>query len=362
MALADEQLDMVRMIADVCVSAFFAGKKKKEREENVEELFGVVTDYVQSLTSRQPTTNHYSLRTKLAAAAASLRSGDHPILPFHWDIEFPEVLSREQSGFDGFVGNPPFAGKNTLTSSTRAGYINWLKSLHAESHGNSDVVAHFFRRAFSLLGSGGRFGLIATNTIRQGDTRSTGLKWICQNGGCVYNVRRRLRWPGLAAVVVSVVHVARVNTLKTHILDGKSVDHISAYLFHSGTSNDPVGLQANRDKCFIGFGIYGAGFTFEDGNPDATSISRMHELIRQEPRNADRIRPYIGGEEINDDREHSHKRYVICFDELTEEQAREWPDLMAVVEQKVRPEREKLPPKNSTNKKGSSAEFVGENG
>ena len=81
------------------------------------------------------------------------------------------------------VGNPPFAGKNTITEGHAAGYLDWLKLIHAESHGNSDLAAHFFRRAFTLLKPGGCFGLIATNTIGQGDTRSTGLRWICANGG-----------------------------------------------------------------------------------------------------------------------------------------------------------------------------------
>ena len=70
-----------------------------------------------------------------------------------------------------------------------AGYPDWLKQVHAESHGNADLVAHFFRRAFGLLRTGGTSGLIATNTIAQGDTRSTGLRWICTNGGEIYQAR-----------------------------------------------------------------------------------------------------------------------------------------------------------------------------
>ena len=38
-------------------------------------------------------------------------------------------------------------------------------TLHADSSGGSDLVAHFFRRAFDLIREGGAFGLIATNTI-----------------------------------------------------------------------------------------------------------------------------------------------------------------------------------------------------
>ena len=51
---------------------------------------------------------------QLEAAAASLRAGAHSITPFHWQVEFPEVFTRENGGFDAIVGNPPFAGKNTI--------------------------------------------------------------------------------------------------------------------------------------------------------------------------------------------------------------------------------------------------------
>lgn len=122
---------------------------------------------------------------------AAWRHADQPLAPFHWEIEFPEVFDRTNAGFDAFVGNPPFAGKNTTATANVAGYTDWLKSAHEESHGNADLVAHFFRRSFNLLRAAGAFGLIATNTIGQGDTRSTGLRWVCQHGGEIFAVRRR---------------------------------------------------------------------------------------------------------------------------------------------------------------------------
>ena len=79
-------------------------------------------------------------------------------------------------GFDAIVGNPPFPGKNTISASSGPRYLPWLQTLHEGAHGNADLVAHFFRRAFALLREGGAFGLIATNTIGQGDTRETGLE------------------------------------------------------------------------------------------------------------------------------------------------------------------------------------------
>jgi hypothetical protein len=162
------------------------------------------------------------------------RHAERPLAPFHWEVEFPEVFERENAGFDAIVGNPPFAGKNSVAASNVGGYPDWLKDLHEESHGNADLVAHFYRRAFNLIRKDGVFGLIATNTIAQGDTRSTGLRWICQHGGEIYCARKRVKWPGLAAVVVSVVHITKGRLPGAKSLDDREVETITAFLFHRG--------------------------------------------------------------------------------------------------------------------------------
>ena len=142
--------------------------------------------------------------------------------------------------------------------------MDWLKEVHPESHGNADLVAHFYRRAFDLLRQGGTFGLIATNTIGQGDTRSTGLRWICKNGGEIYGAQRRIKWPGEAAVVVSVVHITKGSAKVRKRIDGKEVDMISAFLFHNENHDDPVRLAANSEQSFQGSIVLGMGFTFDD--------------------------------------------------------------------------------------------------
>jgi hypothetical protein len=84
------------------------------------------------------------------------------------------------------------------------------------------------------------------------------------------------------------------------------------------------------------------GFTFDDTDTKgvATPIAEMHQLIEKNPRNAEVIFPYIGGEEVNTSPIHAHRRYVINFGERNEEECRRrWPDLMVVVEAKVKPER-----------------------
>ena len=182
-------------------------------------------------------------------------------------------------------------------------------------------------------------GLIATNTIAQGDTRNSGLRFICKNQGIIYNTQKRVKWSGDAAVIVSVINIIKGVYTGSRMLDGKEVQCITAFLFHTGGHDDPKLLRANAGKSFQGSIVLGMGFTFDDSNSDATSIAEMQRLIEVNPKNSEKIFPYIGGEEVNSSPTHSYHRYVINFGEMSEEEARQYSDLMAILEEKVKPKR-----------------------
>jgi hypothetical protein len=327
---AEHKASEVRTWGDLVIEAFFSADKDKARKQALGKVAKQIAAGVDS-----------GERARLD----ELRREDPPLAPFHWELEFPEVFDRERPGMDAFVGNPPFAGKNTIGASNLDSYLDWLKHVHAGSHGNADLVAHMFRRSFDQLREGGAFGLIATNTIAQGDTRGSGLRWICENGGEIYDARRRVKWPGLAAVVVSVVHVHRGPWVGDRLLDGKEVPTVTAFLFHGGGHEDPVRLTANVGQSFVGSYVLGMGFTFDDTDKKgvASSLAEKERLIASNPKNGEVIFPYIGGAEVNDSPTHAHHRYVINFGEREEAECRGvWPDLMAIVEEKVKPERAKL--------------------
>jgi len=255
--------------------------------------------------------------------------------------------TQRRGGFDVFVGNPPFVGGKRISELQGVSYNSWLAELHTDANKNADLVAHFFRRCFVLLRPGGSLGLIATNTIAQGDTRSTGLRWICLNGGTIYAARKRYKWPGVAAVVVSVVHLLKGAYGGTRLQERRPVEQITAFLFANGGHEDPKQLAANAGKSFVGSYELGMGFTFDDSGPAdedtpgiPSPIATMERLIAENPKNAEVIFPYIGGEEVNSSPTHAHHRYVINFGERSEEECRRgWPELMAIVERKVKPER-----------------------
>ena len=349
----------MRLFGDLAVAAFFAEAKPRRRESRRGE-------FAQAVVNGQA--NRY------LGWIDDQRHGDPPLAPFHWEIEFPEVFERENPGFDAFVGNPPFAGKNNVAAANVGQYPDWLKTQHKGSHGNSDLVAHFYRRAFDLSRDGGAFGLIATNTIAQGDTRSTGLRWICQNGGEIYRATKRVKWPGDAAVVVSVLYVIKGTFYGSKVVDGKDVGNITAFLFHAGGHTDPVRLEANAGQSFQGSIVLGMGFTFDDTDRTAVStpVAEMHRLIETDPHNREAIFPYIGGEEVNTNPAHVYHRYVInfwdyplCRTDMDErwvdaDEARrngwlrsgivpldypapvasDWPQLLAIVREKAKPERD----------------------
>src|SRR5205807_6664571 len=98
---ADQALTPVRRAGDLLVAAFFTGSKEKEREALRKQYFDT---YVSA--SR----GNVSDLEKERQLAESLRQGQHPLTPFHWELEFPEVFERESPGFDVFIGNPPFMG------------------------------------------------------------------------------------------------------------------------------------------------------------------------------------------------------------------------------------------------------------
>jgi hypothetical protein len=284
----DAKLEVARLIGDGVVSAFFNADKPKERIKRLVEFQKTVQNHLGSSDWAKA----------VEPLSSTLKIGVHPIPPFHWQVEFPEVFARKNGGFDAIVGNPPFAGKITIISGHRKNYLPWLQLLHQGAHGNSDLVAHFFRRAFGLLRSGGVFGLIATNTIGQGNTRASGLTAILAHGGAVLRATRRLKWPGEAAVIVSVVHVAKAE-VHSPVLDGRTANRISAYLVDGELDTSPFKLAASGGRAFNGTKIYGQGFCFDDNDVDATPIARMLEIVTKAPSAKSLIKPYIGGEEIN---------------------------------------------------------------
>jgi hypothetical protein len=346
LAKAEVQLALVRNVGDVLAGAFFEGNKRSSRrnalllrQEKVRAAFGTPPDFAAGVA--------------LEKLARDQRLLEKPIVPFHWELEFPEVFSldqmlRPQGGFDVIVGNPPFLSGTKVSEAFGTAYFAWLTTAYPPAGHLCDLVAYFFRRSFDVLADDGSFGLIATNTISQGDTREGGLLPILQHGGQIVSALRRLRWPGEAAVVVSSVIVRKTLSAVSPVLDGKSVSRISAFLIEGEVDESPQRCDSNP-YFSSGSKIYGQGFLFDNDDSDASSIAQMQDILSSSSIYEGRVLPYIGGEEVNTSPTQSPQRFVIFLSDLSvEEDLAQWPRLEEIVREKVKPERDALP-NNSNN-------------
>jgi hypothetical protein len=323
----------VRVLGDAVLSAFFAEHKPKAREKQRVEIQGWAEAFGGAKWE------------ELKKAKLRIQSAASPVLPFHWRIEFPEVFDRENAGFDAIVGNPPFLNGTRISTRHGESYRDWLLETFPGTTSKADLVAFFFRNSFELIRNGGAFGLIATITIAMGDTRPAALEKIVCNGGKIFNVEKRIPWPGQAAVTVSTVHVAKGVAAIPISYNHTKTNRISAFLLRLGPDTSPSALRINRSKCFSGPYVMGAGFQFDDKTSGASPLADMNRILSSKPECDEVIWPYLGGEEFLKDPTQSHRRYVIYLGEADERSARvKWPELMEILEKKSKPERAKKDP------------------
>jgi hypothetical protein len=286
----ENRLSDARRLGDAVVAAFLSADRARAREAKRQEIESWLNELPEAMWA------------KVGGLAGTLRKGGRPVPPFHWELEFPEAFEGDNPGFDVVIGNPPYLGVTGLENTTRAGYTDWLRSQFPGSGGKCDLITFFFRRAYELVGVNGATGLLATNTIAQGDTRESGLLRIVRSGGAIIRAQRRIKWPGEdASVVATAIHIMRGDYPGRIFLDAVPVEFISSYLSSRIGDVSPETLYADSISCSKGVVPYGAQF-FLPANEDALKGSspvgvtepQWNEFVQGNSR------PAAGGNELNE--------------------------------------------------------------
>ena len=255
-----------------------------------------------------------------------------PREPLHWPIAFPEVFNGPRPGFDAIVGNPPFLGGKRITGAAGTDYRSHLIAWTANgAKGSADLVAYFFLNATRVARS---LGLLATNTIAQGDTSEVGLTQIVDNGWIIHCAVSSTTWPGDTTIEIAKVWATSQPWNGLRLLDGRHVAEIDEMLYPVPESGHrKKRLAANADKCFQGSVVLGTGgFTM--------SSQEAQEFIVKDLRNADVLMPYLGGEDLNNSPTQEAPRWIINFHDWPEDKARKYPDCFEIVEERVKPIRQ----------------------
>jgi hypothetical protein len=255
--------------------------------------------------------------------------------PLHWPLVFPEVF--EEGGFDAIIGNPPFLGGQKLTGSLGTAYREYLVSaIGRGARGSADLVAYCVLRAHGVLSAGGQTGLLATNTLAQGDTREVGLDQLVADGVTIRRAVKSKPWPSKSAALEYCAvwtSLAALGDGADRWADGLVVPGITPSLDPiARVTGNPHRLRANGSQSFIGSYVLGMGFTMEP--------ERAAALIAKDPRNADVLFPYLNGQDLNSDPECAANRWVINFHDWPEEEAKAYLECFEQVRTLVKPDRD----------------------
>lgn len=252
--------------------------------------------------------------------------------PFHWVLEFPEIFEGENPGFDALVGNPPFLGSQHMRAPLGNFYREYLvKVLGHGVRGKADLVAYFFLRAAGLVRRGGDFGLVATNTVAQGQTRKAGLLLLERAHDCIREAWPDTPWEGSATVCTSplvVRHEDEEQPFAGEIhLSGARVNRISSFLKAGKEKWEAKSLKANKGMGFQATIVLGDGFIITEAQARA--------WIAEDERNAEVLFPCLNGEDLLGSPTQEPSRWIINFWDWPENRARQYQLPFAQVESHV---------------------------
>jgi len=349
---AERAIERLRFVGDYLIGRALADAGKTS-DLTTEDLMVVSQRIEQELAGKVTEEETRDIAALKASAERMLNLGNPanqpPRKPFHWLLEFPEVfLEGETKGFAAIVGNPPFQGGQKITGTFGTDYRNFLVEFLANGQrGSADLCAYFFLQANRLTHHSGGFGLVATNTIAQGDTREVGLDQLVANGCVIHRAVPSRPWIGAASLEVAHLWLCKQQWQSEYVLDEKVVPGITSLLTIPGNAiGKPHQLESNKNISFKGSDIGGIGFVL--------SIEEAQELVTRNAINREVVFPYLNGEDLNSRPDQSPSRWSINFfdwalsaefDNPKEPKgapyAADYPDCLEIVIERVKPEREK---------------------
>ena len=253
----------------------------------------------------------------------------------HWPLEFPEVYLRPSAGFDALVGNPPFVRgtdlRPVLGIELRDFLVEWIAGGVRGVRGQADLCVYFLLRASTL--SRRIIGLVATNSVADGDSQEVGLAQIVgKREWSLYRTVPATKWPSAAQVYVALVWMGCAWEGPNHI-DGVEVPAIGADLTvaYDEDAWTPQPIK-HTFRQFPGSKVNGVGFYLS--NEEAA------EVVARFPEEAQCVRPLIIGEDLTESPTQSARASIIFFGEQTLDEASQYPHLLALVDERVRRPRE----------------------
>jgi hypothetical protein len=346
LAAADRMLADLDLLANGLSAAGIAGARQGEAQVDARTIR--VAGFAPALLGAVPgSPEHRRAVDSLTPLVRDWLQTDRPahVAPrsaVQWLTCFPEVfLGTDQPGFDAVIGNPPFLGGTKITGANGVAYREHLvrhvgRDVRAA---RADLVAYFFLVADEALSAKGEIGLIATNSIAQGDSREASLDLLVADGRDIRACIRTAKWPTRgASLEYSVIWLSKRqrDAGVPAIVDGTAVDRIGSDLLPgSRVSGAAHRLVSNQGLSFSGCKLTGMGFTL--------TPAEAATMIAADARNAEVLAPLLNGDDLNSAivPDQAPSRWVIDFNDRSEEAAASYTLPFETVERLVKPERQR---------------------
>ncbi|WP_211489628.1 DNA methyltransferase [Georgenia thermotolerans] len=198
---------------------------------------------------------------------------------------------------DVIIGNPPYLGNRRMVDELGGDYVARLNERYP-ARGVADFVTYWFPKAHDHLPEGGRAGFVATNSVRQGDSRKASLDYVTDHDGVIFDAVSSVPWSGDAVVHVSIVNWQKGGqppVTRTLWLDEGQhpveVAEISSSLSPRTDLRTAQIIKANDAMVFQGQ-TSGASSVYEITSAAARSF------LQAEPADAEVIHPVLGGKAL----------------------------------------------------------------
>ncbi|ADD09141.1 Eco57I restriction-modification methylase domain-containing protein [Candidatus Aciduliprofundum boonei] len=248
---------------------------------------------------------------------------------FDWEKEFPEVMKN--GGFDVIIGNPPYVRQEMLGK-----LKNYFKEHYEVYHGTADLYVYFIERSMKLLKPNGIYGIIVANKWMRANYGKPLREWLKKwqiveilDFGDLPVFKKATTYPCIMIVKASKPRkyfwAVNLKTLEpARLKEIARKERFKVYysnLDDSGwalVSQEEAKLLEKLKNAGIPLGEYVQGkiyYGIKTGLNEAFVIDgeTRDRLIREDPKSAELIKPFLVGKDIKRYRIEFRDRYLILI-------------------------------------------------
>jgi len=233
---------------------------------------------------------------------------------FDWDQEFPEIMQR--GGFDAVIGNPPYVRQESIKE--QKGYF---QTHYATYQGTADLYVYFIEKDISLLRKGGLFSYIVANKWMRANYGKPLRSWLVKKRieeiidfgdlpvfttattyPCILRVRNDTSTNSFQALSVKTLTFTNLNEYVCNNAYQIELSNLSEFAW---TLTEPKSQNLIRKIQNAGIPLddYVEGKIFygiKTGLNKAFIIDEdtREQLIREDPKNKEIIKPFLEGKDI----------------------------------------------------------------